>query len=106
VRKHFPAREHETFLSERGSIVGQGELKKVEWDPLFGINHTCAMLRANVNRLIRKTWCTTKKPDMLKRYLPILVENFKELFPEVKTGNVLEKEILKRVAFFKKIFTF
>jgi serine/threonine-protein kinase HipA len=42
----------------------------------------------------------------IEKHLPILVENFKEQFPEVKTGNVLEKEILKRVAFFKKIFTF
>jgi hypothetical protein len=41
----------------------------------------------------------------IEKHLPILVENFKEQFPEVKTGNVLEKEILKRVAFFTKIFT-
>ena len=30
--------------------------QKVVRDPLFCINHTFAMLRANINRLIRKTW--------------------------------------------------
>jgi hypothetical protein len=42
--------------------------------------------------------------DIDKQY-PKLLEDFNERFPEVKTGKVLEKEILKRVAFFKKIFT-
>lgn len=42
--------------------------------------------------------------DVEKHY-PGLLEEFTERFPEVKTGKVLEKEILKRVSFFKKIFT-
>jgi serine/threonine-protein kinase HipA len=42
--------------------------------------------------------------DIEKQY-PKFLEEFNELFPEVKAGKVLEKEILKRVAFFKKIFT-
>lgn len=42
--------------------------------------------------------------DVEKHY-PGLLEDFNERFPDVKTGQVLEKEILKRVAFFKKIFT-
>jgi serine/threonine-protein kinase HipA len=41
--------------------------------------------------------------DIENQY-PKLLEEFNERFPEVKTGKVLEKEILKRVAFFKKIF--
>ena len=41
--------------------------------------------------------------DIEKSY-PKLLEDFHERFPEVKTGKVLEKEIQKRVAFFKKIF--
>ena len=41
----------------------------------------------------------------IEKKLPKLVEEFYERFPDVKTGKVLEKEILKRVAFFKKIFT-
>ena len=41
----------------------------------------------------------------IERHYPRLLEEFNERFPEVKTGKVLEKEILKRVEFFKKIFT-
>ena len=40
----------------------------------------------------------------IEKMLPKLVEEFKERFPDVKTGATLEKEIKKRVAFFQKIF--
>ena len=69
VKRHFPEAIYEQHKGQRGSIVGQGELKKVRFDPLFSLNHTCAMLRANVNRLFRKTWCTTKKAENLRRHL-------------------------------------
>ena len=65
VRRHFPKARHVTYKGKRGAITGQGELKKVGFDPLFSLNHTCAMFRANVNRLFRKTWCTTKRSDRL-----------------------------------------
>ena len=71
IREFFPRSKHLQFKSERGCIAGQGELKKVGFDPLFVINHTCAMLRANINRLIRKTWCTTKNPHRLQDHLDI-----------------------------------
>lgn len=71
VRTHFPLALHEAHKGQRGSIVGQGELKKVRFDPLFSLNHTCAMLRANVNRLIRRTWCTTKVAENLRLHLAI-----------------------------------
>lgn len=71
VRRHFPKAKHETFKGQRGSIVGQGELKKIRFDPLFSLNHTCAMTRANMNRLFRKTWCTTKLPARLADHFAI-----------------------------------
>src|SRR5690606_25611012 len=73
VKMHFPNATYETFKGQRGAITGQGELKKTEFDPLFSLNHTCAMLRANVNRLIRKTWCTTKKIQPLIDHLELYV---------------------------------
>jgi transposase-like protein len=73
VSAYLPKSKHLTFKSERGCVAGQGELKKVHFDPLFVINHTCALLRANVNRLIRKTWCTTKDPKRLKDHLDIFM---------------------------------
>lgn len=71
VKRFFPKAAHETYKGQRGSTTGQGELKKVRWDPLFSLNHTCAKIRADVNRLFRKTWCTTKKKDQLGFHLAI-----------------------------------
>ena len=55
----------------RGRSDGLGELKRLRFDPLFSLNHTCAMLRANINRLFRKTWNTTKKAERLAMHLEI-----------------------------------
>ncbi len=71
VRDHFPKAKHTQVLSRSGCVSGQGELKKIGKDPLFSFNHTAAMLRANVNRLFRKTWNTTKKPKYLKLHMEI-----------------------------------
>lgn len=71
VKKYFPRATHEGHKGQRGSVVGQGELKKVRFDPLFSLNHTCAMNRANVCRLIRKTWNTTKLRRRLADHLAI-----------------------------------
>ncbi len=71
VKRFFPHATYETILGARGAITGQGELKKLKWDPLFSLNHTCAMLRAHINRLFRKTWCTTKKKDQLAAHIAL-----------------------------------
>ena len=54
-----------------GSDTGLGELKKTKYDPLYWINHTLAMFRANINRLFRRTWNTTKKVSSLVNHLHI-----------------------------------
>lgn len=74
LQKHFPACHHVTVLSRRSSSSGQGELKKVAYDPIFSLNHTCAMYRANVANLIRKTWATTKKSEWLAHRLAIYAQ--------------------------------
>lgn len=71
VRRFFPTARHETVLGGRGAVTGQGELKKLVHDPIFSLNHTCAMLRANINRLFRRTWCTTKRMDRLKAHIAV-----------------------------------
>jgi hypothetical protein len=73
VKKHFPEATHKTVEGKRGCIVGQGELKKVNYDPLFMLNHTCAMIRDNVKRLSRKTWCTSKTIEGLVNHLHMYV---------------------------------
>lgn len=65
VRRAFPGASHVTFKGRKGCVVGQGELKGGGFDPIFSLNHTLAMLRANIHRLFRRTWNTTKKPENL-----------------------------------------
>ena len=74
IKPYFPKITHRTFQGRRGCDVGQGELKRIGFDPLFDLNHTAAMFRANVNRLFRKTWCTTKRMDRLDDHLALYVE--------------------------------
>jgi hypothetical protein len=71
VAEFFPNARYKQYLSRRGAITGQGELKKQTFDPLWSLNHTCAMFRAHVSRLIRKTWNTTKRKDCLEAHLYI-----------------------------------
>ena len=71
--RHHPLAKHETSIGGRGAVTGQGELKKLKFDPLFALNHTCAMLRANLNRLFRRTWCTSKNKQGLIDHLSIYV---------------------------------
>jgi hypothetical protein len=73
LRRAFPKARHETTKGGRSAVVGQGELKKLTWDPLFSLNHTAAMLRANMNRLFRRTWCTTKTARGLRDHLALYV---------------------------------
>jgi hypothetical protein len=75
VEKFFPEAKYLQYVGKRGATTGQGELKKVKFDPLFSLNHTCAKLRADINRLIRKTWCTTKKAERLQMHL-LLYANY------------------------------
>jgi len=69
----FPRAMYQQFKGKKSCVAGQGELKKTASDPLFTINHTFAMLRANINRLVRRTWCTTKKIARLIDHLTIYV---------------------------------
>jgi hypothetical protein len=71
IRGIFPRGEHLRYKGRRGCVVGQGELKRGGFDPLFSLNHTAAMFRANVNRLFRRTWCTTKKRESLAAHLAL-----------------------------------
>ena len=71
--KHHPKATHIALPGARGATTGQGELKKLVFDPLFALNHNCAMLRANLNRLFRRTWCISKTKQGLIDHLSIYV---------------------------------
>jgi len=85
IKKHLPSAEHLSFKSERATVAGQGELKKGGFDPIFTVNHSCAMLRANLSRLVRKTWNTTKSVERLRDHLEIFIwfYNHRLLPPEL-----------------------
>lgn len=74
VKKYFPEAEHRRFKGERSSLYGQGELKKKGYDPLFTVNHTLAMLRDNLSRLVRRTWATSKCIEALEDHIAIYVD--------------------------------
>ena len=82
VRTYFPNATYTRHKGQRGSVSGQGELKKIRFDPLFSLNHTCAMLRANINRLFRRTWCTTKKKARLDLHLALYAVFHNELIKQ------------------------
>jgi len=80
VARWLPGREYQRYPGGRAAIAGQGELKKGGYDPLFSINHSCAMLRACMNRLIRKTWCTTKRPERLQQHLDVFIDYYNQVY--------------------------
>ncbi len=69
IKKAFPDSLHFTVKGRRSSLGGQGELKKIGFDPIFSLNHTAAMIRAHLSRMFRRTWCATKDPSSLFNHL-------------------------------------
>jgi transposase-like protein len=67
----FKTQTHSSIKGDSGCITGQGELKKTKFDPIFSLNHTCAMVRYGLATMGRKTWCTTKKLERLKMRLTL-----------------------------------
>jgi transposase-like protein len=73
IQDVMPWAIHIRKKSRRACVVGQGEMKKGGHDPMFAVNHTAAMNRANISRLVRRSWCTTKRPDRLLCHLWLYV---------------------------------
>jgi len=86
IKQILPAATHKTYASVRGSLTGQGELKRTGYDPLFAINHTLAMMRDNIKRLTRRTWCTTKNVSALEDVMAIYMHYHNtRLIPSLKS---------------------
>ncbi len=86
LKRHHPHATHIQVKGARGCITGQGELKKLHFDPLWALNHTCAMLRANLNRLFRRTWCTTKNQKGLEDHLHLFVNYYNSVLTPSPPG--------------------
>jgi transposase-like protein len=75
VQMYFPRSKHiqiisRDLLKKKRELVYTAERKKV-FDPLFAINQRCAMLRSDIRRLTRRSWCTTKKIENLRCHLEL-----------------------------------
>lgn len=75
VQRYFPTAKHVVVnagdqLKKKRELVYTAERKKI-YDPLFAINQRCAMLRSDIRRLTRRSWCTTKKIENLRHHLEL-----------------------------------
>lgn len=61
----LPHVRHDWHKSRKARSGGQGELKKIGFDPLFNFNHTAAMTRDGLGCMVRKTWGNTKLKERL-----------------------------------------
>lgn len=84
IQKHYPQSMHLKYKGERASVAGFGELKSKRFDPLFHINQILAMFRANINRLFRRSWNTTKKENHLQDHIDIFIDYFNEVLRNQK----------------------
>lgn len=75
IRRCFPQAAHVTHKGAKGSVSGQGEMKKIGRDPLFSVNHTLAMLRDKMSRLSRRSWNLSKQIERLDDHLAIYSES-------------------------------
>ena len=69
IQKYFPYTQHiqvnaGELVKKKKEMMYLAERKKV-FDPLFIVNQRIAMLRSDVRRLTRRSWCTTKKIENL-----------------------------------------
>ena len=76
IKRFLPDAKHVRHKSMKAAVVGQGELKTGGWDPLFCVNHQLAMLRANISRLFRRSWNTTKRITRLADHLTIYMDHY------------------------------
>lgn len=75
IRLYFPHTKHiqinsGEFIKKKKEMMYLSERKRI-FDPLFVVNHRCAMLRSDIKRLTRRSWCTTKKVENLNSILQL-----------------------------------
>ena len=75
IREYFPNSAHISILSrsmkERKRELIHHKVTKKVFDPLFALNQRCAKIRSDIRRMTRRSWCTTKKIENLKKHLSL-----------------------------------
>jgi transposase-like protein len=75
ITKYFPQSQHirvkaGEHLKKKRELIYSTEMKRL-FDPLFAINQRFAMVRSDIRRLTRRSWCTTKKIENLQHHLEL-----------------------------------
>jgi len=75
VQEYFPQAQHVVIVSraqkeKKRELIHNKVIKKV-FDPMFALNQRCAKIRSDVRRMTRRSWCTTKKIENLKKHLQL-----------------------------------
>ncbi len=78
IPKAVPGANHKPYIRDKKAkddpVVNIARNRGgTKCDPLFMVNHMCAKLRADISRLARRTWATTKKLERLQDHLLIYV---------------------------------
>jgi hypothetical protein len=75
LKSALPQAKHVVHVGGRNKHQQQAPQKKGQqaFDPLFRLNHTCAKIRADLSRMARRTWATTKRMWALQYHLDIYI---------------------------------
>ncbi len=78
IKGVLPKARHEVHIGGRNKKKQQQQQApqgkgKQPFDPLFRLNHTCAKIRADLSRMARRTWATTKRTWALQDHLDIYI---------------------------------
>ncbi len=79
IREVLPEAIHFRTKGRRGCVAGYGEMKEGGRDPLFYLNHTAATIRDNLARMLRRTWCGSKKIVFLQEALDLHTDFHNEM---------------------------
>jgi IS1 family transposase len=75
LKEYFPNAQHIVMNSraqkEKKRELIHNKINKKVFDPMFALNQRCAKIRSDVRRMTRRSWCTTKKIENLKKHLEL-----------------------------------
>ena len=70
-KRAYPSLFKEVFPTATVKTITRKQNSGTKFDPMFSLNHACALLRHDVSRLARKSWVTTKNLSGLQDHLDI-----------------------------------
>jgi transposase-like protein len=73
MKPTYPGLLREAFGARLVHDLTHSEEVRNRWNPLFAVNHTFAMLRDGVSRLVRETWAASKRAARLRDHLWVWV---------------------------------